>query len=202
MMAGPSFGSAVAVSQGAGELELGMTWLGRIFGAWHCCAGAMHHGGATRRSGRRAAGGGRRTALGGRRAASGGVAALRSYNQLRGGRRAAGGVTHRVAPTIWSGGVFGGDAPRRGGVAALRPYNQLRGGRCIAGGDAPRGRRAAGGGRCTAEGDAPRGDGRRAAGGRRAASPLRYDMVGRDFWGVALLRRDDASRGADRKSVV
>jgi len=46
MMAGPSFGSAVAVSQGAGELELGMSdFLGGIFGAWHCCAGAMHHGG-------------------------------------------------------------------------------------------------------------------------------------------------------------
>ena len=26
-------------------------WLGGIFGAWHCCAGAMHHGG------RRTAGG-------------------------------------------------------------------------------------------------------------------------------------------------
>ena len=141
MMAGPSFGSAVAVSQGAGELELGMSdFLGGIFGAWHCCAGAMHHGGATCR------GGGRRTAVG----------------------DAPQWATHRVAPTIWSGGVFGGVAPLRRG-------------------DAPRG------------GAMHRGGRRTALGGRRAASPLRYDMVGRDFWGVALLRRDDASRGATRR---
>ena len=96
MMAGPSFGSAVAVSQGAGELELGMSdFLGGIFGAWHCCAGAMHHGGRrTALGGRRAAGGGRRTAVGdaprGRRTAS----PLRGdvgdgHGWLRGGRSTA-----------------------------------------------------------------------------------------------------------------
>ena len=41
-------------------------------------------------------------------------------------------------------------------------------------------------------GDAPLGVG---------GAPRRpYDMVGRDFWGVALLRRGDASRGATRRS--
>ena len=41
-------------------------------------------------------------------------------------------------------------------------------------------------------GDAPLGVG---------GAPRRpYDMVGRDFWGVALLRRGDASRGATHRS--
>jgi len=122
MMAGPSFGSAVAVSQGAGELELGMSdFLGGIFGAWHCCAGAMHHGGATCR------GGGRRTAVG----------------------DAPQWATHRVAPTIWSGGVFGGVAPLRRGDAP-RGGAMHRGGRRAASGG------GGGGGDTPQVGDAPR----------------------------------------------
>ena len=120
MMAGPSFGSAVAVSQGAGELELGMSdflgfgwagFLGRgtaapgrcIMGGRRAAVGDARGGWATHRSGRRAAGGGRRTAVG--------DAPRLPY----------------MAMWVWHGGV----APRRpymamwgwhGGVAPLRPY--------------------------------------------------------------------------------
>ena len=124
MMAGPSFGSAVAVSQGAGELELGMSdflgfgWVGFL---------------------------GRGTAAPGRCITGGDApqvgdvpqwATRRGWATHRSGRRTAVGdapqwATHRVAPTIWSGGVFGGVAPLRRGDAP-------RGGRRTAVGDAPR----------------------------------------------------------------
>jgi len=94
MMAGPSFGSAVAVSQGAGELELGMSdflgfgWVG-FLGRGTAAPGRCITGG------RRAAGGGRRAAVG--------DAPRRPYD------------------TIWLGGIFWGAASLRPNVASLRP---------------------------------------------------------------------------------
>ena len=75
-----------------------------------------------------------------------------------------GGATHRVAPTIWLGGIFGAWHCCAGAMH--------HGGRRTAVGDAPRG------GRCAAVGDASR---------------RPYDMVGWGFWGAASLRPNVAS---------
>ena len=115
MMAGPSFGSAVAVSQGAGELELGMSdflgfgWAG-FLGRGTAAPGRCITGGDAPR------GGGRRTAWATRRVGdtSRGGATRRGWATHRvGGRRTAVGDAPRV-----------GDAPqwatRRGGWATHR----------------------------------------------------------------------------------
>ena len=146
MMAGPSFGSAVAVSQGAGELELGMSdflgfgWAG-FLGRGTAAPGRCITGGDAPRVGDASRGATRRVgdAPRGRRTAS----------PLRYGRVGFLGAWHRCAGAMRR---AGGDAPR-GRRTALG------------------GRRAAwathrGGGRRAALG------GRRAAGGRRTASPL------------------------------
>ena len=103
-------------------------WSGGVFG------GATRRGWATHRGGRRTAWGATHRVGGGRSSATPLQSIARGATHRGGamhrggGRRTAWGATrrrwatHRVAPTIWSGGVFGGVAPLRRGVP-LRPYN-------------------------------------------------------------------------------